>query len=299
LFREYVHLAEDAFIAPAQTLYLHGCNLSCVFCQTGGERKTFPGRELTPRLFREILDNGRRRGAVSVDILGGEPGVNLPALLDVFAAVEDFPLLVWNTNLYITAEACALLDGVVDVFLADVKFGNPECAQRLSGRKDATRTAWERAKEIFARTPDALVLRHLAMPGHFSCCTRPLLEAIRASFPGVRVSLRTVYLPPHSLPDDMAEKRFSSRGDIIRVLRLAGALGLNLTRDAVLWENGMAGPGRLAALGENKTGDSVEFELTINPAGEVFLRHAVPEAVDVLKAVGSNIGDGTGAFTHA
>lgn len=284
LFMEYVHWAEDAIITPAQTLYLCGCNLACSFCQTREERGRLPATRLTPELFQSIQSRGRGAGAVSVNILGGEPGVNLPALFEVFAAGGDFPGLVWNTNLYIVAEACALLDGVADLYLGDIKFGCRSCAGALSGRPDAGEVAWERAAEIHARSPQALVLRHLVVPGHFACCTRPVLEGIAKRFPGVPMSLKTVYMPPRDMPAGAGERRFLAPAEAAGAIGLARELGLRLTADAD-WAAQSRRPG---------DGGSAEFELVIAPDGGVYLRHALGEALDMVRAVVGPGGAGQG-----
>lgn len=278
LFMEYVHWAEDAIIAPAQTIYLDGCNLSCSFCQTREEGARLPSARLTSGLFRDIVARGFSSGARTVDILGGEPGVNLPALMEIFAEVGDFPGLVWNTNLYISAEACALLDGVVDLFMADLKFGSSGCAAALSGLSDATEVAWERAREVYARSPQTLVLRHLVLPGHFDCCTRPVLDGIARDFPDTQVSLKTVYMPPKDMPDGASEKRFLSAAEVGRAQALANDLSLPLTADPVLSERADAATGA----GE------MDFEVVITPEGGVYLRHAVREAVDMFLAATKN-----------
>lgn len=280
LFLEYVHWGEDADIVPAQTLYLTGCNLACCFCQTAEEQKTLPSVRLTPDLFRQILTRGRQAGARYVNILGGEPTVNLPALLKLFAEVGDFPGLVWNTNLYGSAEAFELLDGLVDVFMADIKFGNPNCGQELAGAGEAGEVARRRAREIFSRSPEALIVRHLVLPGHYKCCTRPVLEWIARNLPGVRVSLKTVYLPPGSLEAGRPESGFLSPEEAARARKLAQDLGLRLTRDADL-----SPPPAPAASAGPSGSDSLLMEVVVGPDGRVYMRHIVREAAEVLQAV--------------
>ena len=274
MFMEYVHWAEDADIVPAQTIYLMGCNLECLFCQTGDERRRLPAATLTPGLFRSILDRGRAAGARTVDILGGEPTVNAPALVELFAAGPDFPGLVWNTNLYGCAETFGLLDGIVDIFLADIKFGNAACSARLSGTADAGDVARARSREIMARGPEKLIVRHLVVPGHFDCCTRPVLEWIAAELPGVRVSLKTVFMPWAGRKEP--ENRFLTPGEVDAATALAASLGLRLTRDAVLPgpDDGAVGDGR-----------PIDFEVAISPAGDIYLRHVVREAAALLAAI--------------
>jgi len=275
LFLEYVHWGEDADIVPAQTLYLTGCNLNCCFCQTAEEQRVLPSVQLNADLFRRVLERGWQAGAKYVNILGGEPTVNLPALLKLFAEVGDFPGLVWNTNLYGSAEAFKLLDGIVDVYMADLKFGATKCGRDLAGAGEAGEVARARAGEIFRRSPQALIVRHLVMPGHYECCTRPVLEWIARYLPGVRVSLKTVYLPPRSLSAERPESRFLNPDEVARARDLASRLGLNLTRDADL------SPSSAPRAGQGP----VDMEVVVSPDGRVYMRHIVREAAEVLRAV--------------
>lgn len=276
LFLEYVHWAEDEDISPAQTLHFLGCNLSCSFCQTRSDANRLSSAALDAGLFRSVVDRGRRAGAASVDVLGGEPTVNLFSLFEVFAEAGDVPPLVWNTNLYMTGEVRALLDGVADVWLADLKFGSKTCAAALSGAADAAEVAWERALEVFASSPDALIARHLVVPGHFECCTRPILEKIARLLPGVRASLRTGYMPPRDMPKDAAENRFLPAHEAGLATALARDLGLRLTR--------VADPD--AGAETPSGGGATDFELAITPGGEVYARHVTGEAADLLRAAG-------------
>lgn len=286
LFMEYVHWGEDEDIVPAHAIYLTGCNLACRFCQTGLEQKTLAVKPLISALFSALLERGRREGAKTVDIFGGEPTVNMPGLFELFAAVGDFPGLVWNTNLYGEAETFALLDGVADVFLGDLKFGNANCAAVLSGAEDACDVSRMRAAEIMARSPEALIVRHLVMPGHFDCCTRPVLEWIAENLPGVRVSLKTGYMPPKEMLMEWPESRFLRAEEVERAKRLASVLGLRLTRDAVL-------PVEQAAnFARGKSGEAVDAEVVITPDGTIHLRHVLREIADAaMAAVGANGGE--------
>jgi len=280
LFMEYLHWAEDADIVPAQTMYLNGCNLACTFCQTGEEQEKLPSTPLTPDLFRLILDRGWKRGARFVNVLGGEPTVNLPALLELFAEVGDFPNLVWNTNLYGTAETFELLNGIADVYMADLKFGNSKCAANLAGADDAGEVAKARAAEIFARTPEALIARHLVMPGHFDCCTRPVLEWVARTLPGVRVSLKTVFMPPARLSGNCLEKRFLSQEEADRAKNLAKSLGLRLTKDA---EAPAPAPEKPSDILED--GNEIIMDAVISPEGRIYMRHIVRRAAETLQAL--------------
>ena len=79
-----------------------------------------------------------RRGARTLQWVGGEPTIHLPAILRAMAAADHLPPVVWKSDFHFTPEALALLDGVVDIYIADYKFGNDACARRLSGIENYT-----------------------------------------------------------------------------------------------------------------------------------------------------------------
>src|SRR5918996_476014 len=87
----------------------------------------FEARTMAARACR-ALDEGAR----TVMVLGGEPTIHLPAALEFVAELPETARLVWKTNAHGSAEARELLDGMFDVWLADFKFGNDECALRLA-----------------------------------------------------------------------------------------------------------------------------------------------------------------------
>jgi putative pyruvate formate lyase activating enzyme len=194
VFRQRVEYGDERELVPSQLFYLSGCDLRCAFCIN--ELNAFDparGRPLTPEFFRDALADGLRRGARTLQWVGGEPTIHLPAILDAMADCPRLPRVVWKTDLHATPEALALLDGVADVYLADFKFGNDDCARRLA--------KVERYTDILARNlrlvarQGELIVRHLLLPGHFDCCVRPIVAWLRDHLPGAKFSLRDGYLP--------------------------------------------------------------------------------------------------------
>jgi putative pyruvate formate lyase activating enzyme len=194
VFRHRVECSEEAELIPAHLFYLSGCDLRCAFCIA--EANAFDprrGQLLTPRFFQEAVAWGRRQGARTLEWVGGEPTIHLPAILEVMAQCPDLPPVVWKSDFHGTPEAMALLDGVVDVYLADLKFGNNDCARRIAGVGDY----WEIVTDNLMRAAGqgALIVRHLLLPGHFDCCFRPIVSWMRHHLPEVKFSLRDGYLP--------------------------------------------------------------------------------------------------------
>jgi putative pyruvate formate lyase activating enzyme len=194
VFRHRIEYSEESELVPAHLFYLSGCDLRCVFCIA--EVNAFNprrGQLLTAESFREAVAWGRRRGARTLEWVGGEPTIHLPAILETMAACSDLPPVVWKSDFHATPEAFALLDGVVDVYLADFKFGNDDCASRLAGISNYLGIL-RRNLGLAARQGD-LIIRHLLLPGHFDCCYRPLVGWVRDHLPHAKFSVRDGYLP--------------------------------------------------------------------------------------------------------
>jgi len=194
LYRHRVEYGEELDLIPSHEFYLSGCDLRCAFCIAGLDAFD-PGRgeELTSELFNDAVEWGQQQGARNVQWVGGEPTIHLPAILDVMERCPRLPPIVWKSDFHFTPEALELLDGAVDVYVADFKFGNDACAARLAGVADYVRII-TRNLELAARQ-GRLIVRHLIMPGHVECCCRPVVEWMAANLPHVEFSLREGYLP--------------------------------------------------------------------------------------------------------
>ncbi len=134
VFRHRVEYGEELELVPSHLFYLSGCDLRCSFCIA--EANAFDpsrGKPLTATMFSEAVAWGRARGARNVQWVGGEPTIHLPAILEAMAGCENLPPIVWKSDFHGTPEAFELLAGLVQVYVADFKFGNNACARRICG----------------------------------------------------------------------------------------------------------------------------------------------------------------------
>jgi putative pyruvate formate lyase activating enzyme len=158
--------------------------------------------------------------------LGGEPTVHLHAALELVAALPETAKLVWKTNAHASARARALLDGLFDVWVADLKFGNDACALRLAKVPDYSRVVRENL--LWANAHAELIVRHLLMPGHADCCWRPAAEWLAAALPGVKVNLRSGFWPAWHSGRHPELRRAVSGAEDERAREVARELGLHL-----------------------------------------------------------------------
>lgn len=224
-FREMLHGAEEAELSPSHQIYFAGCNLRCGFCTvTEWNEGPLGVAELdTDRLIGRI-EQRRAQGARNLNLLGGEPIVSLPGILSLLARAQPATPVVLNSNMYYNEDIDGLLDAFVGVYLADLKCGDSRCAEALLDARDYVDVA--RRNILRASGRSNLIVRHLILPGHTDCCLRPTLRWLAKEIPGVKLSLRTNYVPPAAAGP--APGDYPSPQEIIAATNEARDLGLRL-----------------------------------------------------------------------
>lgn len=216
-YKEFLHYGEEAELVPSHVIYLTGCSMRCVFCSDDRYiRQPQLGVQVTSEDLAARIARRRAEGARTVNFVGGEPSVNLLAILRALSLVPMDTRVVWNTNLLIPPRTVDLLSGVVDVWVADAKFGNDRCA-RLGGVKgylSATRTALRRVADSGAQ----VIVRHLLMPGHLDCCTLPVISQIETDHPQFSLNLMTRYVPFAGARSIPTMNRKNSEGEVAAAL---------------------------------------------------------------------------------
>lgn len=216
---------EEACITPTYAIFFAGCNLRCAFCYATQENlnsQTTPAVEVDA-VAERMLDCQPR--PVSFSLIGGEPTVHLPTALRLVAALPEGMSAVWNSNFYFSETTASLLAGAMDVFIADLHFGNNDCAREIADVPRYLEVVHRNLR--WARTAGALIVRHLVLPGHLDCCTEPALEYLAAEFPDLPVHLMTNYLPPESCPGETL-KRPLQEHEAAQAMAMAQALGLRI-----------------------------------------------------------------------
>lgn len=238
----FMHYGEERPLVPSYTIFFAGCNFECAFCQNC-DISTDPtaGRHIEPQLMARRLENLSEVGragfkvtlvrewgekARNVNWVGGEPTPNLGYVLEVLGETRANLPQVWNSNMYMSEKAMRLLDGVVDVYLADFKYGNDDCARRYSGVPDYFEVA-ARNHRMAAVQAD-LIVRHLMLPGHLECCTYPVLEWLAGNTPGALVNVMDQYRPMHRAHEHPELMARVSPEDHQAALQRARELGLGL-----------------------------------------------------------------------
>jgi putative pyruvate formate lyase activating enzyme len=227
VFRHRVECGEEPELVPSHLFYLSGCDLRCAFCIA--EANAFDpsrGRLLTGEFLSDAIQWGKTQGARNLQWVGGEPTIHIPSILEAMSMCGDLPPIVWKSDFYGTPEAFQLLEGIIQVYVADFKFGNDQCAHRLA-RVSNYKAIVTRNLRLAAKQSD-LIVRHLLLPGHTDCCFRPIVEWLRREMPNVKFSLRDGYQPRWQARRhfELASPLSKSEAQIAR--QIAGEAGLNV-----------------------------------------------------------------------
>jgi putative pyruvate formate lyase activating enzyme len=194
VFSAQVEVSDELEFIPVFAIAFSGCDLRCDFCITGAQSwNPMAGEAFCAETLAEDAEIALGQGARTIMILGGEPTVHLPAVLELVSCLPDYAKLIWKTNGHATAQAREWLAGLFEVWLTDYKFGNDPCALRLSRTPDYTRIVRENL--LWASEHAELIVRHLIMPGHVDCCWAPVALWIAETLPGKKISLRTGFWP--------------------------------------------------------------------------------------------------------
>lgn len=221
---EFIHLGEEPELIPSYTIFFSGCTFTCVYCQNW-DISQYPERgvHIQPRVLADMISAARAR---NVNWVGGEPTPNICYILDVLKHSKRNMPQIWNSNMYLTEEAMKLLDGVMDIYLTDFKYGNDRCAERLSDAKNYTKVI--RRNHMMAEKQGEVIIRHLILPEHLECCTKPILQWISENLKNVRVNIMGQYHPEYRAMDYDELKRRLTYDEFQEAVRFGKELGLDI-----------------------------------------------------------------------
>ena len=179
----FPHFGEEACLTGwkgSGTIFFSWCNLRCVYCQNWELSWGGVGREVGPEELAAVMLSLQRAGCHNVNLVS--PSHVVPQVLAalVVAARGGLRLpLVYNTGGYDSKEALALLDGVVDIYMPDMKYADPELARLYSHVRDYVAVNRAVVREMHRQVGDlvvdpdgiaqrGLLVRHLVLPGGLS-----------------------------------------------------------------------------------------------------------------------------------
>lgn len=226
--RAALHLWEEPIISGTRgsgTIFFSGCNLRCVFCQNREVSHGGKGRELDIRELGEKMLSLQQQGAHNINLVTPSHYVNeIVATLKRVRSKLYIPV-VYNCGGYESVEAIDALDGLVDIYMPDIKYFSPALSRDYSGAEnyfEVARAALLRMYEQVGRPEMSangmmtrgVLVRHLVLPGCRKDSIAILDELAQMFAPGdIIVSLMSQYTPefvPDDCPYDNLKRRITS-----------------------------------------------------------------------------------------
>jgi len=240
------HFGEEPEISGTRgsgTVFFGGCNLRCVYCQNSTISQ---GADMRRRAVTSVTD----LAASMLDLAGrGVHNINwvtpshvVPwavASLDAAAAAGLALPVVYNSSAYDSVDVLRLLDGVVDVYLPDLRYSDDDAAKEFSGVEGyvaASRAAIVEMAHQVGTTNDVgpdgtlrrgLIVRLLVLPNDLSGVRESLAFLRDALGTGTRIALMAQYFPAHKAPDELLLSRRTSVREYQRVLEVAERMGFD------------------------------------------------------------------------
>ncbi len=189
-------------------IFFGGCTLGCAYCQNRAISAKPVGKAVDSAGLRKMMEDLVARGAENIDLV--TPTQFLPTVIPALTPKLPVPV-VYNCGGYERVKTMQKLDGLVDIYLPDMKYADNALAKALSGAPDYFEVASQAIREMVRQTGPAqwqgeklkkgVVIRHLILPGQVENSLK-VLDWIGETFvPGqVLVSLMRQYTPMPGLP---------------------------------------------------------------------------------------------------
>lgn len=240
--RASLHYWEEPCISGTSgsgTVFFSGCNLRCVFCQNHNIAIGKAGRVITPEHLTEIYLQLQEQGANNINLV--TPTHFLPQIILSLEAAKQQGLripVVYNTGSYESPEALRHLEGLVDIYLPDLKYFSTELSAAYSHAPDYFPTACAAIAEMYRQVgepvfiPDTglmqrgVIVRHLILPGQTKD-SKKILRYLHETYGAhIYISIMNQYTPLPQAADIGELNRTVTPEEYDRVLRFAERIGI-------------------------------------------------------------------------
>lgn len=231
------------------TIFFSWCNLQCQFCQNAEISQLGYGQEVEPEDLARMMLDLQEQGCHNINFVS--PSHVVPQLLaGLFIAAQAglrLPL-VYNTGGYDSLRTLALLDGVVDLYMPDMKYADAGVAQRFSKVSNYPAVNQAAVKEMHRQVGDlktdgrgvaqrGLLVRHLVLPGDLAG-TAAIVGFLRDEISAnTYINVMAQYRPCHRAHESPPLDRRPTNIEYADALHLAENAGLRLDerRPRLIW----------------------------------------------------------------
>lgn len=206
-------------------VFFEGCNLKCIFCQNFDISRgpTSKGTSYTPEELSDLYLDLESQGAHNINLVTS--GHFIPSIRESLKTAKRNGLkipVVYNSGGYESVDSLRTLEGLIDIYMPDMKFFSPELSSRLAGAPDYFEVCSKALDEMFRQTGPSvigddgimrkgMIVRHLMLPGKLFD-TKKILDYLCGKFGNdIYISLMNQYTPLEYKYKDMHLPDFLKR----------------------------------------------------------------------------------------
>lgn len=177
--RAALHYWEEPCISGEKgsgTVFFSGCSLKCVFCQNSVISDGCFGKEISEERLIEIFKELEDSGADNINLVS--PTQYALQLADTLSKYKPGIPVVYNTGGYDSVESLKALDGLIDIYLTDMKYVSPSVSKKYSRAENYFEVCSNAVLEMRRQQPEdifenglmkkGMIIRHLVLPGNIS-----------------------------------------------------------------------------------------------------------------------------------
>ncbi len=220
------------------TIFFSFCTMRCLFCQNYPISQQGSGKEVEKEELAEMMLDLQKRGCHNINLV--TPTHFVPQILESLSIASDRGLnipIVYNTSGYESIETLRILDGVVDIYMPDIKYGSNRGGRLYSGVDNYWDVVRPAIKEMHRQVGDltfgkdrvakkGLLIRHLVLPNNLAE-SKNVLEFISDEVsPLTYLSLMAQYFPANKAYKYSELSRRITKEEYAKIVNVAESLGL-------------------------------------------------------------------------
>ena len=205
-----LHMWEEPVLSGKNgsgTIFFSHCNLRCLYCQNKKISIDGYGKKISNKKLKEIMLKLQEDGAHNINLV--TPTHYIPQIVKVLHNIKDKDLIipvVYNTSSYENVGSLKILNGLVDIYLADLRYYDDELAKKYSFCDDYFETATMAIDEMFRQTgtfvigddgimKKGLIVRVLVLPGHVHDAKEIIQYLYQTYHDDIYISIMNQYTP--------------------------------------------------------------------------------------------------------